>query len=450
MTTEIGDLARGVVGQAVDGEAVEVFVARSRTTSARVYEGEVESLTSGDAQGIGIRVVVGGREGFASAGTFDGDAVHATLAEARSNAEFAEVDEWAGLAEPDGVPFPDLIVDDGSAVRALDERTKIEIALDVEARTRAADPRITSVRTTTWTDGWGEVAIASTSGLDVESSGGSCSIAVSPLAVQGDETQIGYAADAARDPQLLDLERVVADAVERATAMLGATKPASERVTVVLDRPVAAAFLAVVVAMLSGDRVVKGRSPFAGRIGDLIAAPVLSLVDDPTDPRSLGADRHDGEGLATRVNPLVVDGRLDRFLHNSYTARRTATASTGSAVRGYGSPPGVGAQALRVTPGPADLDQDALLARVGDGFFVRAVSGLHSGVNAVSGDFSVGASGHRISGGACGEPLREATIGSTVQRMLLDVSIVGGDVEWLPSGTGAVSLVIDDIALSGV
>jgi PmbA protein len=98
---------------------------------------------------------------------------------------------------------------------------------------------------------------------------------------------------------------------------------------------------------------------------------------------------------------------------------------------------------------PGDLDRDALFALVGDGLFVRGINGLHSGVNPVSGDFSVGAYGHRIRNGQLAEPVREATIASTLQRMLLDIVAVGGDFEFLAGGTGSASLAIADISLSG-
>jgi PmbA protein len=444
---ELGDLARRVVTMADGGEHLEAYVARSSSTTVRVYEGEVESLTSGLSEGVGIRVVRDGRQGFASAGVLDDDAVLDTLAQARANATFAEEDPWVGLAQPDGRSIVDLGVGDVSAVRDHPERAKIDIALDVESRARSADPRIQSVRTTIWNDGWGEVAIASTTGIDVHSTGASCSVSISPIARDGDETQIGFAGDGARRPQDLDLDRVVAEAVERATGMLGATKPQSERLTVVLDRPVVAAVLGIVAGMLAGDQVVKGRSPFAERLGEQIASPLLTLLDDPTDVRSLGADEHDGEGLATRPVVLVEDGVLRGFLHHSYSARRQGTVSTASAVRGYGSTPMAGAQALQLRPG--DLSQAEVVAEVGDGFFVETVSGLHSGVNGVSGDFSVGVTGRRIRGGALGQPHREATVASTLQRMLLDVAHVGGDLEWRPSGSGAVTLAIADVSLSG-
>src|SRR5690606_26030708 len=116
--------------------------------------------------------------------------------------------------------------------------------------------------------------------------------------------------------------------------------------------------------------VIKGRSPFADRVGEQVASPLLTFVDDPTDLRSLGAEAYDGEGLARRRNELVVDGVLQGFLHNTYTGRRSGTASTGSAARGFSSTPGVGAQAVAVAPGRGTHDE--LLAGVDLGVLVTS------------------------------------------------------------------------------
>jgi PmbA protein len=192
---------------------------------------------------------------------------------------------------------------------------------------------------------------------------------------------------------------------------------------------------------------VKGRSPFADRLDEEIASPLLTLVDDPTDHRSLGADSHDGEGLATRRNVLVEDGVLRGFLLDSYTGRRLGRASTGSAVRGSRSTPSPGVQAMAVAPGAGDLA--SLTAAHEGALVVRSFTGLHSGVNAVSGDFSVGAEGLLVRDGVAAQPVREVTVASTLQRLLLDITAVGDDVEWLPSGSGVPSVVIGEVALSG-
>lgn len=440
------EIARRVAALAGPGEQVEAYVARGTSTTVRAYGGEVESLTQATSAGIGIRVVVDHREGFASAGTLDEAVIAETLAEARDNARFSEPEDWNGLAEPDGIAPPDLSLWSDEIV-ALPTQDKVDRALELERLARGGDPRISGVRTAIWGDGSGDAAVATSTGVEAWGRSASASVAVQALAEADGQTQIGAGSSAARSLDAIDLEAAAADAVERATRLLGATQPPTQRLTLVFEPRLTATLVGIVGGMLTGEAVLKGRSPFADRVGEAIASPLLSFVDDATDARSLGADTHDGEGLACRRTPLVTAGVLDGFLHNSTTARRAGTVSTGSAVRGYGSLPGVGAHALAIAPGSGSFEDH--VASVDLGLYVTSMAGLHSGVNPVSGDFSVGVEGLMIRGGALAEPVREATIASTLQRLLLDIAAVGDDLEWQPSGTGSVTVVIPDVALSG-
>jgi PmbA protein len=135
------------------------------------------------------------------------------------------------------------------------------------------------------------------------------------------------------------------------------------------------------------------------------------------------------------------------------TGRRAGVPSTASAVRGYRSTPGVGAQALAIATGAGvgagGGSLDDLIAGVDHGVLVQSMTGVHSGVNPVSGDFSVGVEGLMLRGGARAEPVREATVASTLQRLLLDVAAVGSEREWTPGGTASAALVIPGVTLSG-
>jgi PmbA protein len=444
-------LAEKVVADARPGEQLEVFASSSRRTTARVRAGAVESIEQATAGGVGVRIVIGGRQGFASAGSLDADAVAFALAEARDNAEFATPDDANGLAEPDGwapiePPGPD------AALAAISPERRVELALAVERAALAADPRITGLRSAAWSDVVGSSAVASTTGIRVAEAASRWSATADVLASDGDETQESYAVRVGRSladvgPDDLVATEVGIEAAEKALALLGGTQPPSRRVTVVLDPHVVGAFLGLIGATLVGDAVLKGRSPFADRVGDTIGAPGLLLVDDPTDPANPAATAFDGEGLACRRNALLEGGVLGGFLHSTWSARRCGTTSTASAVRDHASTPRSGAQALVLGLGTSTVD--ALLRQVGDGIWVESVSGLHSGTNTVSGDFSVGISGRAIRGGQLAEPVREATIASTLQRMLLDVVAIGSERVWLPGGTGATSLAIEGVSLSG-
>ena len=146
--------------------------------------------------------------------------------------------------------------------------------------------------------------------------------------------------------------------------------------------------------------------------------------------------------------PLFRDGMLQGFLHNAYTGRASGAVSTGSAQRhSHRSVPGVGPHVVKLVPGASTPEQ--VLAQVGDGLLVLEVSGLHSGVNPVSGDLSVGVEGLRIRGGETAEGVREVTIGSTLQRMLMDVVAVGSDLTYFPWESTGVTLAIADVTMSG-
>jgi PmbA protein len=439
-------IASRVAEQARPGEHVEAYVARSSETSVRVYEGEIEHLTSAQSEGIGIRVIVDGRTGFAYAGTLDATSITETLAEARDNVGFGTPDEFAGLAVPDGVPVADLDLwsDD---IASFPTAEKVALAKELEQRAFGIDTRVV-VQESNYDDVLAEAAVATSTGIRTSGRQTACALYVETMAEQDGENQIGFGFSVGRSPAALDLEVAATDAVERAVRLLGATKPKSRRVTVVLDPFVTAQLLGVIGSTLNGEAVAKGRSLFAGRVGEQVAAPFVTLVDDPTNPLAYTATQVDGEGLATRRNSLIEGGVLQGFVQSAYSGRRAGTGSTGNAVRGsFKASPGTGCMALALTPGTRS--QAELVASVDDGVLVQMVQGLHSGVNPVSGDFSTGAEGLLISNGTLGAPVREFTIASTLQRMLLDLAEVGADLSWLPMGAAGVSLVIHDITMSG-
>lgn len=455
--SELLDLALGVVQRARPGEGVEAYVAAGSETAVRAYDGQVEQLETSSSAGIGVRVVLrdddadpdvmGGRVGFAWAGSLDPSVVADVLSDARENARYAAPDPFVALCEPDGVDAceVDLWSPEFSSV-TTDE--KVAMALELERMTRSADARVRQVDSADYDDGSVEVALASTTGIAATTRHTTASVSVSAIVGDGTESRTGSGFSVARNAADLDLDHARGDAVGRALRLLGAKKPSSARCTVVFDPRVVSTLLSVVSGTLSGEAVVKGRSFFAGRVGEQVAPGFVALVDDPTDSRAFGAAAVDDEGLACRRNVLIEGGVLKGFVHDSVSARRAGTVSTGSAVRGgYAGTPSGRCRALLLSPG--ELDQGAILAAVGTGVYVQSVTGVHSGVNPVSGDFSVGAEGLMVRDGTLAEPIREATVASSLQRMLQSILFVGSDVEWLPGVAAGQTLAVAEMQLSG-
>jgi PmbA protein len=399
-------------------------------------------------QGIGVRVISDHRQGYAWAGSLDPAVVDETLAEARDNARFGEPDEHFGLASPSefGWAAPDLDLW-RAALESVATEEKVRLALEAEAATKSADRRIRGVESAGYGDAMSEHAIANSLGIEAYTRRTVCSVYAYALADDGSGTQTGYGFTAGRSLDELDLDCVPRDAVERACRLLGAKQVAGRRLPVVFDPLVTRSVLGVLSAAFDGEAVLKGRALFAGREGEPVAAAHVHVVDDPTDPRAFGAATHDSEGVPTRCTALIAGGVLQGFLHNVYTARRAGATTTGSAVRGFTSTPGVGVRALRLEPGAKTPEE--VLAAVPEALYVQSVSGLHSGTNPISGDFSVGAEGLMVRGGALAEPVREVTIASTLQRILLDIDEIGNDLTFLPGSTAGMTVLVSEMTMSG-
>jgi PmbA protein len=443
--------AERVLEKAVGGEEIEVYLSSGVDTEIQAYEGAIESLSTASSSGVGIRILrdgAGGAQvGTAWAGSLEPEAIHDALREARDNARFATEDEFIAFARPDGVAPATLVLADQSVLSTpLDE--KIAMAIELECMVRAGDDRIRQVDSANYSDYVAEAVIVSTTGIKAAYERSGAYVSVEAIATDGTHDQTGWGLSAGRSPRELDITVAASDAVSRATRMLGAVKPSSMKCMAVFDPRSTATLLAIVGGALSGEAVNYGRSFFANRIGEEVASSMFTLLDDPTDPRHFSASVYDGEGLSCRRNVLIENGQLRAFVYDTVSARRAGTNSTGSAVRGgIAGSPSAGCRALQLKPG--DVDQAEIFRRVGEGIFVESLTGVHSGVNPISGDFSVGVTGLMIRAGELAEPVREITVASTLQRMLLDIVLVGNDVEWLPASAAGQSLAIEGIAVSG-
>ncbi len=447
MTLE--DAARRAVeaAQSAGASDADAWAEESTSRRVRVYAGEVESLSDAGGRGIGVRAFAGARSGYAYGTDLSDDGVVEVAHAARAAADLADEDEHEGL--PDELGSSDV---NGLASADFAEWTTervVELALAVDRAARAP-AGVTQVENSVYSDARGSVALANSRGFAASYRATQAWAYSSAFAGEGADLMTGIGVGTGRDPAALDPEAIGAEAADRALALVGARQPESRRCPVVLDAFVAASFIGFIGSMLSADAVQRGRSLFAGREGDEVADPALRLTDDGIDPDGPSSAPFDGEGTPTGRTSLIDGGRLLGFLYDTRTARRAGRQTTGNASRGsYRTPPFVGTTNLIVEPG--DLDLDGLVAQAADGLYVTDVAGLHSGVNPVSGTFSVGASGRLIEGGQLGAPVREITIASDLVSMLKAVRAVGSETRWVPFGGSvkAPAILVAEMAVSG-
>jgi PmbA protein len=292
----------------------------------------------------------------------------------------------------------------------------------------------------------GRGVLVNSHGLCRHSAATSVSLYVVPLADDRDgRQQTGwYGMSKTRLDELEDLEAIAREAAARAVARIGARKVPTARVPVVLSPDIAASWIGELFDAFSGEAHLKQTTWLAGRLGQEIAAPSITLVDDGRLPRGVGSEPFDGEGVPTRRNVLIERGRFATILYDHYHARRAGTRSTGSAVRGWSSTPGIGAHNLYLEPG--EEGPEAILKRVDRGFYMDDQGSF--GFNPTTGDYSYQAQGFWVEGGVKTFPVEGVTVAGRSLDMLRDVAAVGNDLKFL-SSIASPTLLIAEMTVSG-
>ena len=450
MSDDLVGMARSIADRAEGSEQIEAYLVHDKSFEVKVYDGAVESLSSAEPRGAGVRLIDSHRTGFAYTTDLTDEGLEETVARARDNASFGTEDEAAGLAGPqDAVGLLDGLIDPGQATVSADQ--KVAAAMDLERITRSGDPRIRAVEESVYADSDTTVAIASSTGVGGSYRRTDAWCYAIAIGADGDEQEMGFEFDLARGIGGLDLEKVGAEAVRKALATLGASKIPSGRMPVIFDPYVAGQFLGVLGQALTAEAVQKGRSLFAGKLGERVAAAAITLVDDGRRERAPGSSPWDDEGVPTTRTEVIKEGTLASFLYDTTTARREGTSSTGNASRaGFKSMPHPSPSNLAIDPTgqtEAEIRQSA-----GNSLLVREFHGVHSGANPVSGDFSVGATGVLLENGDARRPVKEVTIAAPMLQILERIEAVANDIRWLPFGGsyGGSTTLVSEMTVGGL
>jgi PmbA protein len=316
----------------------------------------------------------------------------------------------------------------------------------MEKMAKTRDPLIQKVLSAGVITRSGIVTVMNTRGAEASYRSNMTNAGVSVLAASGGMMQGGYGSQFARTWKEIDPEKIADEAVHHAVSLVGGQPVQSQDAEVIFDRGIAAQIWGMLGRTLTGEEAQKGRSIFAGRIGQRVASSLVSLIDDSLRADGPGACPFDDEGVPKKRFPIIENGVLKGFMYDIYGARKAGVESTGHANRSFRSPVSAGPSNLYMEPGTVTVND--VVAGTKNGFLVMEVKGLGvGGFNVVSGDLSVGASGLWVKDGRYAGPVREVTIAGNLREMLLDVDAVADDFKW--SRVGAPSFRVKKMAVSG-
>jgi len=431
--------------RAAGADAADVLIGEGTDFSVTVRKGEVETLTDAGSKALGIRVFVGKRTATSYTSDFSADALRRLVEETVAMARVTGEDAAAGLPDewvpPEAI---DLGLHDPSPA-ALPTTERIERARRAEAAALAVSSEITNSQGGSYGSDEDSVVLANTLGFMGTYRSSSVSLSTVPVAERDGQMERDYWYTTGRGlGDLLSPEEVGRIAAERTVRRLGARQVPTCEVPIVFDPETAADILGHIFRALSGYSVFRNATFLKGRVGQTVASPLVTVVDEGRRPRGLGSRPFDGEGLPTRRNVPLEQGVLRHYLCDTYAARKIGARSTGSARRGVSGGPSVGAANLSFAPGTTPPDE--IVAGVERGLYVTDLIGF--GVDLVSGDYSQGAAGQWIEKGRFVHPVHEVTIAGNLGQMLRDVDAVGDDLEFRGS-TASPTLRVRRMTVSG-
>ncbi len=425
------------------GIDAETFGSGGVSFLADVQNGVLERYSVSRASGLGLRVQVDGRDGYAYTEALE-DAETLVL-RAADNARCIEDTDAHPMQTQQTYRCVSPAV---SPLAALSEEERIELARQMEADVLDADPRIKKTVHSMVSCGSGRIALENARGLSAARAYSAGSIYVEAVAEQDGEVQTG--GGFRMFSEALDVRGCAQEAVDDALARLGGRPTPSGAYPVILRNTAMADLLAAFTGIFSAENAQKGRSLLAGKEGERIAAPCVTLTDDPFWPDAQRA--FDGEGTPCSAKSLIEDGVLRTLLHNLKTAAKAGCQTTGNASRASAaSTVGISPAVLLLRPGEDDLL--ALQKRMGRGLLITDLQGLHAGLNAISGDFSLKAVGRHIANGEDAGALNGITLAGNIFRLLKDIAAVGDDLRFTaPSGLYAASpsVLVASLAVAGI
>jgi len=440
--------AQHVIDQARKGgaSAADVMIREDDSFSVTVRMGEIETLKEAISRSMMLRVFIGKRTATSHTSDISEPVIDHLVNETIEMARLTSEDESGGLPESSSFQssFPDLKLLDPTWENLTHEE-RIGLAVRTEKAAFATDPAITNSEGASFDYARSRVALANTSGFAGAYEGTGASLVCVPIAQSSTGMQRDHWVSAARHRhQLAAPEEIGRKAADRAVRRLGARKIPTCQVPIVFDPLCARSLLSHLFDAVAGGAIYRRSSFLVDQIGQSVASPNVTIVDDARMPKGLGSCPFDDEGVTTQTTPIIENGVLRNYLHSAYTARKLGSRPTGNGSRAASGVVTIGPTNFYLKAGAYTPEE--IIASIKSGLYVLEAIGF--GVNTVTGDYSRGAVGIWIENGKFTYPVQEVTIASNLRNMLKNIEMIGDDVTFV-GAIAAPTLKISKMVISG-
>jgi len=426
-------------------DETEILLSAANSFSVKINEQNVESFNYADSKGIGVRIVKDGKVGYSYTEKFDDETFKLIVDEAIENAKYTEDDEVVIMENyPEITDNPNVYSESLDKVDVLD---KIQLAQDLEKYAKEADKRVFNVPYAVYADGKSYSRIANSKGLDKEDTQNFAYAYVGALSAEKDDKRMGIEFHITRNFGEFDPKKMAEESVKKSTDLLNGKPAETGKYAVVFNNEMMATMLATFSGIFNAKSVQEGRSLLKGKIRQQIANEKVTIIDDGLHPNGFSTSAFDNEGYPTERTVLIENGVLRSFLHNTITARKDGVKSTGNGSRGYKGTLGISTSNFLIEAG--EYKEADLFLKHNKTIEIVSLQGMHSGANAISGDFSLGAQGFLWKHGKRQHSLKPFTVSGNFLQMLNGVEAIADNFKFDMSSNGASSILINELNISG-
>lgn len=420
----------------------EIYFLSNLNTSIKIYQGKIENFSNNQNQGISFRGMVDGKMGYSYSESMEDEDIDFLINEVIENASCIEsLDKQFIYGEKTN--YTDTITY-SSAIENLDTDLVKDFLIKMEEYALSIDERVKKVNFCSFAMGSGEKIIKNSKGLELHSKENICYTYISVIAEENGVVKTGSHFQLGRDFSKFDYKELSEVAVKRALNKFGTIALTEVPKTCVIENLAFSSLLGAMSNIFSAEAVQKNISKLKGKLNEAVASSIVTLVDDPFLKDGLANSSFDDEGVPTSYKEIIQDGVLKTYLYNLKTAYKDGVSSTGNGVKGsYKGTVGISSFNLYIKPSSKSFDK--MIENIKEGIFITDFAGLHSGLNTISGDFSLAGEGFYIKDGKIDKPLNQITISGNFFGLLKNIKDIASDIKFSFSSVGSPSIMVEGL-----